>query len=147
MIGMAPMNPMNQQMAMMQMNAMMGGGMGMGMGMGMNPSMFMFVGNAISLEGRLDSLGDDQIMGIQQATINATGTQLKAMSMMGLLCTAIWGGIIIIPLFFMCMDWWKKCVYPAFTIPVSTYMKLDRIFRAPNINNVTLSVNDNTFNG
>ena len=137
----------NQQMAMMQMNAMMGGGMGMGMGMGTNSNMFLFVGNAISLEGRLDSLPDDQINSVQQATINTTGSQLKAMSVMGLMCTAIWGGFIIIPLFFMCMDWWKKCVYPAFSIPVSTYMKLDRIFKAPNLNNVTLTVNDNTFNG
>lgn len=48
----------NAQITMMQMNAMMGGTMGIGMGMGMNSGMFAFVGNSISLEGRLDNLTD-----------------------------------------------------------------------------------------
>jgi len=68
------------------------------------------------------------------------------MNNVSLMCTAIWGGIIIIPIFFMCCDWWKRCTFPAFSIPVSTYMKLSRIFRAPNLNNVTLTIIDNTFN-
>ena len=48
------------------------------------------------------------------------------------------GIFCIIPLFLFCCDWWKKCVYPAFSISVSTYMKLDKIFKAPNIKNLTL---------
>ena len=74
------------------------------------------------------------------------GMQIKSMKIIGLVCTIIWGSIFIIPLIFLCMDWWKKCIYAAFTVPVSTYIKLDKIFNAPNINNITLSVTDNTFN-
>lgn len=48
---------MNPQATMIQMNAMMGG-MGMGMGMMMNPNIFMFSGNSLSLQSRLDSLSD-----------------------------------------------------------------------------------------
>lgn len=52
-------NGMNGQGTMMQMNGMMGGmGMGMGMGMMMNPNIFMFSGNSLSLQSRLDSLTD-----------------------------------------------------------------------------------------
>jgi len=81
-----------------------------------------------------------------QASVTVTGTQIQTMNMLSLMCTVIWGSIILIPIFFMCCDWWKRCTYPAFTIPLSTYMKLERIFRAPNINNVNLIISDNTFN-
>ncbi len=44
----------------MQMNAMMAGaGMGMMGGMMMNPNYFMFSGNSLSLQSRLDSLRDE----------------------------------------------------------------------------------------
>jgi hypothetical protein len=46
---------------MVQMNAMMGGGMGMMGGMGMlNPNYFIFSGNSLSLMSRLDSLTDTE---------------------------------------------------------------------------------------
>lgn len=155
MYGVTPAQQQVNMMRMNQMNTMMGGGLGMGMGLGLgmgmgtggNPNMFVFVGNSISLQGRLDSITDQQLTGIQQATINVSGTQIQAMSIMGIMCTALWGGFLIIPLFFMCMNWWKKCVYPAYSIPASAFMKMDRIFKAPNINNITLTLTDNTFNG
>lgn len=61
------------------------------------------------------------------------------------MCTTIWGGIIIIPLFFMCMDWWKRCTFAAYTIPPNVYMSLTRLLAGSNIRNLTLRVTDNTF--
>jgi len=63
------------------------------------------------------------------------------------MCTVIWGGIIILPLFFLCMDWWKRCTFPAFTIAPSVYMSLGKLLHAPNLRNLTLNIKDNTFDG
>ena len=79
------------------------------------------------------------------ANISVTGTEIQAMSMASYLCTIIWASIIILPIFFLCMDWWKRCTFPAYTIASNVYMGLTRIFRGSNIKNVTLTVNDNTF--
>lgn len=46
----------------------------------------------------------------------------------------------------MCCDWWKKIVYPAFDVPESTYRALGNLIFAPNIQTITLNVNDNRFN-
>ena len=64
-----------------------------------------------------------------------------------MMCTIIWGSIVIFPLFFMCCDWWKKCTYAAYEIPERTYSSLSRLLRGSSIRNVTLNVTDNTFDG
>lgn len=134
--------PANMQM--MQMNAMMGMGMGMGMGM-MNPNVFMFAGNSLSLQSRLDSITDAECERFIDANITATGVEAQTMNMWSFMCTMIWGSIIIIPLFFMCCDWWKRCTYPAFTISANVYLSLGKILRAPNLRNITINVTDNNF--
>lgn len=80
------------------------------------------------------------------ANINVTGSQIQAMNNCSLMCTIIWGSIIILPLFFMCCDWWKRCTYPAFNIDINLYLALSRILKAPNIRNLTLTITDNNFN-
>lgn len=65
--------------------------------------------------------------------------------MWSLMCTVIWGSIIILPLCFMCCDWWKRCTYAAYTISPSVYMSLGKLFRATNLKNITISVVDNNF--
>lgn len=61
------------------------------------------------------------------------------------ICTCFWGCLTILPLFLMCLDCWKKCTYPAWTIAPNVYMSLGRLLRGPNFRNITLSVIDNTF--
>ena len=60
-------------------------------------------------------------------------------------CTIFWGSILLFPLLFICCDWWRKCVSPAYDVPLETYHSLGRLFRSPNLRNVTLRVVDNTF--
>ena len=67
------------------------------------------------------------------------------MNMWSYMCTIIWGSILIFPIFFMCCNWWIKCTYPAWNISPTVYMALGRIFRAPNLRNITISVIDNNF--
>ena len=67
------------------------------------------------------------------------------MNTCALMCTVIWGGIILIPIFFMCCDWWRNCVYPAYDIDVSVYMSLQKLLRGSNLRNLTLTVVDSTF--
>lgn len=62
------------------------------------------------------------------------------------LCTIMWARLMIFPVFFTCSDCWKNTVYPAWTIPLSTYHSLGRLFRNPNLNNICLTVVDNAFN-
>ncbi len=135
---------MNAQGSMIQMNAMMGG-MGMGMGMMMNPNLFMFSGNSLSLQSRLDSLTDADCERFIDANVNATGVEVQAMNMMSFMCTIIWGSFIFIPLFFMCCDWWRRCTFPAYTISAGVYMSLGKLLRAPNLKNITINVIDNNF--
>lgn len=61
------------------------------------------------------------------------------------MCTIIWGSILIFPLCFICMDWWKRCTLPAYTIAINVYVSLGKIIKAPNIKNLTLTVIDNNF--
>ena len=57
----------------------------------------------------------------------------------------IWGSMVIFPLFFVCCDWWKNCVYPAHDIDFSVYSALARLFKSPSLRNVSLTVIDSTF--
>lgn len=84
-------------------------------------------------------------MQISEATIVVSGTSLKAANPTVLTCTIAWGSILIFPLFFMCCDWWVKCVSPAFSIAPSAYISLNRLFQSPNLRAITLTVVDNTF--
>jgi len=79
------------------------------------------------------------------ATIVVTGREIKAGNMMCVLCTLIWGGFIIIPLFFMCCDWWKNCVNPAYSIELSVYMSLQKLLRSRSLKNISLTVVDSVF--
>lgn len=135
------------QSSMMQMNMMTGG---MGMMMGGMPLMnsanrFVFIGNPISLQSRLQSAADEQYQGYREATITVTGTQLNPLNIGLLILTSLCGGFFILPLFCFCMNCWKRRAYATYTVPVTTYLAMDRLFAAPNISNITLTVIDNTF--
>ena len=67
------------------------------------------------------------------------------MNCMCYFCTIFWGSIFLLPLFCICCDWWRRCVFPAFDIPIETYHSMSRLFRSPNLRNITLRVVDNTF--
>ena len=71
--------------SMMQMNAM--GGMGM-MGMMMNPQYFQFTGNSLSLQARLQNMGQE-IDNYIDAKITVTGVETKTTNTLGLYCTLI----------------------------------------------------------
>ena len=132
-----------------------GGGMGMagGMAMGMNPLMgmsnnpnyFYFIGNSLSLQSRLDSISDEEAGKIVDANINVVGVEVKPISMASMICTMIWASIIIIPFFFMCMSWWKRCTYPIYDVPENVYSSLGNITKG-GLKNLTLNINDNCFN-
>lgn len=122
------------------------GGSAMGlMGFGMSPNTFFFMGNSLSLRTRLDSLTDEQLEKFSDAHVSVSGQQTSTMNMLGYMCTIIWGSILIIPLFCMCMDWWKRCTLPSFSIDASVYESLSRILKGSNLKNFRLIVTDNTF--
>ena len=79
------------------------------------------------------------------AKITVTGVETKTTNTLGLYCTLIWGMIIYLPLILICMNWWKKCVLPVFSIDKNVYLSLGKIFAGAKISNVTLQVTDNTF--
>ena len=64
--------------------------------------------------------------------------------MASFMCTLIWGSIIILPLFCMCMNWWKRCTYPIYDVPETVYDSLGRLTRG-SLTNMTLTVVDNCF--
>lgn len=76
---------------------------------------------------------------------NLSGQMIKEFDMCCMVCTIIWGSFFIFPLCFMCCDWWKKAVYPAYDIPLSTYQSLGNLLRSPAVANLSLTVMDNRF--
>ena len=106
---------------------------------------FYFSGNALSLQSRLDSISDQEVGILVDAKIIISGVEVKEVNMTALMCTLIWGAIILFPLFFICCNWWKKCVGGISDVPLAIYQKLERIVRGPNMKNLTLIVNDNYF--
>lgn len=61
------------------------------------------------------------------------------------MATVIAGSIIIIPIFFICCSWWKRCVFPAYDVPIQTYSSLARLIKGASLRNLTLTVIDNCF--
>ncbi len=72
------------------------------------------------------------------AKITVTGVETKPTNFLGLYCTLIWGMLIYLPLVLMCMNWWKKCVLPVFSIDKNVYLNLGKLFSGAKISNVTL---------
>ena len=138
-------DPSQMQMHMMSNPATAGMMMGMGAGISNNPNYFFFNGTSLSLQARLDGMSDEEANRIVDATIVVTGREVQALNTTGFLCTFIWGSIIIIPLFFMCCNWWRRCVLAAYDIDLSAYVALAKLFRSSNLRNVSLTVADSTF--
>ena len=91
-------------------------------------------------------MSDETLHALVDANITITGTQIQEASTASVLCVMIWGSLIILPLFLLCFDPWKRCTYPAFDIHVRTYQALARLLHGASLRNVTLNVTDNCFN-
>lgn len=128
---------MNMNMGGMGMMPMMGGTGGL------FNNMFMYSGNAIGLQSRLESLNPTETANIREATINCTGTQISEMNMMCLICTICWGSFLIFPLCFMCCDWWMRMTYPSFDVPESTYRALQNLILGSPLQTLSMTVTDN----
>ena len=89
-----------------------------GIGSAGNPNILYFAGTSLSLKTRIDAMRDDEINRLIDVNLTVTGLQIKQVNCMCYFCTIFWGSIIILPLFFICCDWWQKCVYPAYDIPI-----------------------------
>lgn len=67
---------------------------------------------------RLEALNEQQLQSISEVFLYVTGRQANEGSPLCLVCTIIWGSFLILPLFLMCFDFWKACVYPCFDLSV-----------------------------
>lgn len=133
---------MNQGMNLKMMGVPMMGGMTTG---GIFNGVFMYRGNPIGLQTRIDSMTPEEMSSIREATIMCTGTEIKTMNLCCFLFTVLCGGFLIFPLCFMCCDWWKKMVYPAHDIPIVAYQSLGRLISSPYLMNITINVVDSRF--
>ena len=59
--------------------------------------------------------------------------------------TTVCGSFFIFPLCFMYCGWWKKTVNPGYSVPLSTYQKLEALIFDPLLRSLTLVVCDSTF--
>jgi hypothetical protein len=84
---------------------------------------------------------------LQQANITIAGIKTKGTNQCCIASTIILGGVCIFPLCFMCCDWWKKIAHPTYEISIETYNDIGRfINKNSTMNNLTLTVADNSFN-
>ena len=86
---------------------------------------YYYKGNAGSFELKVSEINNDsKASTVRDASININGNQLTGFGLCCLIVTIVFGCILIFPLFFMCCDWWRRKVYPTFSIPESTYVAL-----------------------
>lgn len=64
-----------------------------------------------------------------------------------MICTVLWGSLLIFPLCFMCCDWWMRMTYPSFDVPESAYRAIQALVLNSSIQVLTVSVVDNYLNG
>lgn len=89
-----------------------------------SPNYFMFAGPPLSLKARMDQTTYEHLQLVNDCYINIMGTQIQTISICSMTCTYMMGGFCIFPLFFTCMDWWKKCTFAAHSIEVNYYREL-----------------------
>lgn len=75
---------------------------------------YYFSGSAMSLQSRLETMPDSEAEAVIDATITITGVEIKAKNTMCEVCTFIWGSLILLPLFLLCFNPWKRCAYAAY---------------------------------
>jgi hypothetical protein len=84
---------------------------------------------------------------VLQLNLNIVGNKLKATNNCCYNITFMLGICLIFPLFFMCCMWWKRIVNPLYELSVSAYQNMANLIgKAPNLNNLTLTIVDNAFN-
>jgi len=109
------------------------------------PSTFTFNGDSLSLHTRLNTMADATPNRIIDARITVNGREIKAFNQMCYTCTIAWGSLVYFPLCFMCCDWWKNWVYPAYDIDIAVYRSLSKLFYGPKLRNISLTVKDSNF--
>jgi hypothetical protein len=116
---------------------------------------FSYTGNQMSAQAQIENfpMMEQQHMvqtggtGISQANLTIVGTKMKGGNTCCFLLTILLGSFCIIPLFFLCCMWWKKIVYPEYTLADQAYRNLGHIVnRSTGVINLTLTVVDNAFN-
>lgn len=70
---------------------------------------FRFTGKPLSLASRLVAMKDEDLQKITDAHITITGQQIQPVNKAAYMATMLGGSLILIPLFFTCCDWWKRC--------------------------------------
>ena len=106
---------------------------------------YLYNGSPIQFQTRMQELTDADLHSLKDANISLQGIQETEAGACCLICTLIWGSILIFPLCFMCCDWWKNIVNPSFNVPVQSYSALGSLLRSANITHLNLVVVDNYF--
>ena len=108
---------------------------------------YSFIGQSTAFEIRSNdqTIEENKMNTIRDAVISLQGTQVSQFGMCCFIWTIVWGSILIFPLFFMCCDWWKRIVYPSFSVSYSAYGAIRNIVKISSLQNLTLTVTDNTF--
>lgn len=81
-----------------------------------DPRRFFFNGDEITYSSRFEQMSSGDLSSINEFVINIRGQQVSTLNTLGLTCTIIWGSLLILPLFLLCMDCWKRCIYPNFEL-------------------------------
>lgn len=106
---------------------------------------YFFSGNSLSLQSRLETMSDNEAEAIVDATVTVSGIEIQPKNSTCEMCVFIWGSLIILPLFLLCCDCYKRCASAIYDIPESVYLSLGKLINGPNIRNLTLNVTDSNF--
>ena len=78
--------------------------------------------------------------------INVVGSKTESTSNCCYTLTILLGIFLIIPLFFMCCDWWKRIVHPKYVVNLQFYVLLGNFLRKnPTTRMLNLTIGDSAF--
>jgi hypothetical protein len=84
--------------------------------------------------------------GINQLNVVTVGDKLAG-NVACLFLTMVCAVFLIFPIFFMCCDWWRKVVYPLYSVRLDFYRGLGTFLRrVPSCQTLRVTVCDNNFN-
>lgn len=72
-------------------------------------------------QGKSDALTTEQAQSATQINFTITGQKVQAKGDFCYCFTILAGSFLILPLLFMCCQWWKNIVHPKFALDFKTY--------------------------
>jgi hypothetical protein len=78
-------------------------------------------GSEIMFHGKVDTFSAEQAQTVTQISLTIAGQKVQSKGNCCYCMTILCGSLLILPLFFMCCQWWKGIVHPKYVLDYRTF--------------------------